>query len=193
MDNSEHNVERLEWSIDVPIFKNSIILKQLGVAIGIPFGLLLIFFIVVSKPEHRTYMFYAIGVIFLLFSLTYLLIMGIYKGKYSVNFILDQKEIQCLTQPDMVKKNNIINGLTIGLGLLAGKPSVSGAGLLANSKQSVSLQWKNITKANYKPNQKTIMLRTSPIENIAVFCTEENYSTVETFIKGKLSRSDVNP
>ena len=32
----------MSWSISVPIFRNLVILKQLGLAIGIPFGLLAI-------------------------------------------------------------------------------------------------------------------------------------------------------
>jgi hypothetical protein len=30
----------LQWQIRVPIFRNPVILKQLGIAVGIPFGLL---------------------------------------------------------------------------------------------------------------------------------------------------------
>jgi hypothetical protein len=55
MNTVENDTEKIEWSIDVPIFKNLVILKQLGIAIGIPFGLLLIFFFVISKPEDRIY------------------------------------------------------------------------------------------------------------------------------------------
>lgn len=30
--------EEVSWQISVPIFRNTVILKQLGLAIGIPFG-----------------------------------------------------------------------------------------------------------------------------------------------------------
>jgi len=147
MNTVENDTEKIEWSIDVPFFKNSIILKQLGIAIGIPFGLLLIFFFVISKPEDRIYTLYAFGLIFLLFFLTYLFIMFLYKGKYSVSFILDDKGIQSFTQADMAKKNKIVNGLTVGLGLLAGKPTVAGAGMLANSKQSARFEMEQNTES----------------------------------------------
>jgi hypothetical protein len=188
MNTVENDTEKIEWSIDVPIFKNLVILKQLGIAIGIPFGLLLIFFFVISKPEDRIYTLYAFVLIFLLFFLTYLIIMFLYKGKYSVSFILDDKGIQSFTQADMAKKNKIVNGLTVGLGLLAGKPTVAGAGMLANSKQSVLLSWHHVKKVKYNPKQHTILLRGGPVENIGVFCTPENYPKVEAFIKNKLKQ-----
>jgi hypothetical protein len=187
MNTAKNNVEKFEWSIQIPIFKNPVILKQLGIAIGIPFGLLLIFFFIVSTPENRIYSLYALGAILLLFLLTYLFIILVYKGKYSVSFILDDKGIQSFTQADMVKKNKIINGLTIGLGLLAGKPTVAGAGMLANSKQTVGLKWNKVQRVKYNPRQNTILLRGNPMENIGVFCTPENYLFVEAFIKNKLT------
>lgn len=192
MNITEKNVKNLEWSINVPIFKHSVILNQLGIAIGIPFGLLLIFLLIISKPEYRIYTIYAFGTILLLFFLTFLFIMIVYKGQYSVSFTLDDVGIQTFTQSDTEKKNRIVNGLAISLGLLSGKPTISGAGLLANSKQSVSIKWKNIKQVRYKSKQKTIILRSSPMENIAVFCTDENYSIVEAYIKGKLSQSEVS-
>ncbi len=188
MNTVENVVEKIEWSIDVPIFKNSLILKQLGLAIGVPFGLLLVFFFIISKPEDRIYTFYAFGLILLLFFLTYLFIMFLYKGKYSVSFCLDGEGIQSFTQTAMAKKNKIVNGLTLGLGLLAGKPSVAGAGMLANSKQSLGLKWINVQKVQYIPRQNTILVRGSLMENIGIFCTPDNYPMVQEFIKDKLKK-----
>lgn len=191
MNIDENNVKNLEWSINVPIFKHSVILKQLGIAIGIPFGLLLIVFLLISNPENRIYSIYAIGTIILLFLLTYFFIQLVYRGKYAVSFILNEEGVQYSTQSNTTKKNRIVNGLAISLGLLSGKPTISGAGLLANSKQSVTIKWKNIKQVRYEPKPKTIMLSSSPLDNIAVFCTDENYPIVEAYIKGKLSQSDV--
>jgi hypothetical protein len=41
--------QKLEWMISVPIFRNRVILKQLGLAIGIPCGAVIIFLIVSTK------------------------------------------------------------------------------------------------------------------------------------------------
>jgi len=37
--------EKMEWTIKVSVFRNSVIVRQLGFAIGIPFGILIIVFI----------------------------------------------------------------------------------------------------------------------------------------------------
>jgi hypothetical protein len=58
----------------------------------------------------------------------------------------------------------------------------AGAGLLAQSRQSMMIPWKRITKARYQPKNRTILLRGGWTENIALFCTEENYSKAEELV-----------
>jgi hypothetical protein len=187
MDNKNSSTEKYEWTASVPIFQNSTILGQLAIAIGIPFGLLFIFLFIVSFGENRIYAFYALGVIAALFILTYLLILVLYGGKYDVGFVIDSQGILCYTQSHQAKTNRIVNGLTVVLGLLSSKPAAAGAGMLAGTKQSIFLKWNNIKKVKYSPKQHVIMLRSSLTESIALFCTEENYHTVEEIIKGKMN------
>ncbi len=119
--------ENIEWSIRVPIFRNSIIMKQLGVAIGIPFGLLILFLIIVKA-------IYALIVIGALFLFTYLFILVVWGGKYDVGFQINNVGIHHFTLKNQAKKNFITNTITVISGLLSGKPAVSGAGILAQSK-----------------------------------------------------------
>jgi hypothetical protein len=39
MNSNADMIEKMEWNISVPIFSNTVILKQLGIAIGIPLSL----------------------------------------------------------------------------------------------------------------------------------------------------------
>jgi hypothetical protein len=173
----------MSWSISVPIFRNPVILKQLGLAIGIPFGLLAIILAIASGKS--VYTLYGLGLIGALLFLSWLFMMVVYGGKYEAEFILDEKEALCQTQPRQAKKNQIINTLTVVLGLLSGKPAAAGAGMLAQSRQQVSIRWNRITRAKYNPRSCTIMLRGGWTENIALFCNGENYSAVEQFVKAK--------
>ena len=75
--------ENIAWSIRVPIFRNPIIMKQLGFAIGIPFGLLILILIIAKA-------FYAIALIAVLFLFTYLFILAVWGGNYDVGFELTQ-------------------------------------------------------------------------------------------------------
>lgn len=41
-------MDELRWELQVPIFKNNLILKQIGIAIGIPFGALILFLFIIK-------------------------------------------------------------------------------------------------------------------------------------------------
>lgn len=176
--------ENIEWSIRVPIFRNSIIMKQLGVAIGIPFGLLVLFLIIVKA-------IYALIVIGALFLFTYLFILVVWGGKYDVGFQINNVGIHHFALKNQAKKNFITNTITAISGLLSGKPAVSGAGVLAQSKQNILIKWSSIRKVKFIPINKTVMIRAGLTENIALFCTPENYKAVESIIRTKLKGKDI--
>ena len=152
----EIHQQELHWEISVPIFRNTVIMKQLGLAIGIPFGLIILVIVLISGGRRDT--IYALGLIAALFILSWLFVMAVYQGKYEAEYILNQKGVLCRTQERQAKKNRIINAVTVILGLLSGKPAAAGAGMLAQSRQEVFLRWKRITKVKYKPQSHTILL-----------------------------------
>lgn len=172
-------VDKIEWTISVPIFRNPIILKQLGIAIGIPFGVLILF-LIISKA------IYALVLIAVFFLLTYLFILVVWGGKYDVGFELDKTGIRNYTLKNQAKKNRIINTVAVVFGLSSGKPALAGAGMLAQSRQDVLIKWISIKKVKFYPQRQTVMIRAGFAENIAVFCTPANYSEVASFIQNRL-------
>ncbi|MGI6248242.1 MAG: hypothetical protein ACOYJX_02370 [Acutalibacteraceae bacterium] len=182
----ENSTGKTEWNISVPIFKNTVILQQLGIAVGIPFGIVAL--VVGFASGKSIYALYGLGMIGALFLLAWLFIMAVYRGKYEVEFVLDDKGVLCRTQAEQAKKNRIINTLTVVLGLFSGKPSVAGAGMLAQSRQEMFIKWSNITKVKYKPKSHTILLCGGWIEKVALFCTEDNYSSVEQEVMARTGR-----
>ncbi len=174
-------MEKIQWQISVPIFRNTVILKQLGLAIGIPFGLVAL--VIGLSSGKSVYTLYGLGFIVALLFFTWLFIMAVYRGRYEAEFVLDDKGVLCRTQAKQAKKNRIINALTVVLGLLFGKPAAAGAGIMAQSRQEVFLKWNRVTKVKYKPNSRTVLLRGGWTESIALFCTAENYEQVEVFVR----------
>lgn len=170
-------MEKIQWQISVPIFRNTVILKQLGIAIGIPFGLVAL--VIGLASGKSVYALYGLGLIAALLFFTWLFIMAVYRGKYEAEFVLDDKGVLCRTQTKQAKKNRVVNALTVVLGLLSGKPAAAGAGMLAQSRQEVFLRWNHITKVKYKPKSRTILLRGGWTEQIALFCADENYPQIE--------------
>lgn len=132
------------------------------------------------------YTIYVLGLISTLFLVTYLLIRLVYSGKYALRYIIDDDGIYCDAEEVQSKKSYIINKLTIILGMLSRKPTVIGAGLLANSRESTMIKWRNIRKIKLYPKNHTIMLYGRIGENLGIFCTKENYEEVEWIIKSKL-------
>lgn len=169
--------EKIEWKISVPIFRSSVIVKQMGIAIGIPFGIVAL--VIGFTSGKSVYTLYALGLIGALLFFIWLFIMAVYRGKYEAEFVLDDKGVRCRTQAKQAKKSRIVNTLTVVLGLLSGKPAAAGAGMLAQSRQEVFLRWNRVTKVKYKPKSLVILLRGGWTEQIALFCAAENYSQVE--------------
>lgn len=174
------------WETKISIFKNRFILKEIGIAVGIPFGLLIAFIIYVSKGDiFGTDAKYAIGLIAILFTLTALFLLVVYKGKYAPGFIVDNEGIVNYTQKNQAKTNFVVNMITIILGLFRGDFTVAGAGMLAHSRQVVKIKWKNVRKVKYYPKQYTVYVKGGFAEKIAVFCNSENYDEVSKFIFSK--------
>ncbi len=180
------------WEMKVSIFKNRFIMKEIGIAVGIPFGLLVVFMVYVSRGDiFGTDAKYAIGIIAILFTLTSLFLLVVYKGKYAPGFIVDNEGIINYVQSKQAKTNLIVNMLTIILGLFRGNFTVAGAGVLAHSRQVIKIKWKNIRKVKYYPKQYTVYVQGGFAERIAVFCTKENYEDVSKFICSKTLKSTI--
>ncbi|MEL7588954.1 MAG: hypothetical protein AAGU19_19740 [Prolixibacteraceae bacterium] len=176
--------EKIEWNIRIPIFRNPVILRQLALAVGIPFGLLLVFLAIVKAYE---------GLILVagLLVLAYLFMLMTRGGKYDAGFSLDKTGIRNCTMKKQARKNRIINMLTVVAGFLSGKPAVAGAALLAQSRQDILVRWSSIKKVKMHTRTCTVMINAGFGKNIAVFCTPENYTAVASFIAFSLQGRDV--
>jgi hypothetical protein len=75
--------------------------------------------------------------------------------------------------------------LLIALGAISGSPTAVGAGMIAQSRQVMRLNWGKVRKVRYDPKRCTILVNGGFTEKIAVFCTRENYAQVEAIIRQK--------
>lgn len=165
-------MDELRWDIQVPIFKNSLILKQMGIAIGIPFGILIVFLFVIKA-------WYGLILIGLAILLTRLLIILIFRGTYDVRYLINKQGVSCHTQDNQKKRVRRLAFITSTLGLLSSNPTVIGAGLLSTSGTDIYIKWSRIRKVKYMKQKKIIRLYGGFSENITLFCTDENYTEVK--------------
>ena len=134
-------MNRLQWEIYIPIFKNRFILKGLALAVGLPFGVVIAVIMIAAGGDIAgTDAKYALILIAALLVLTFLLIMIVYGGKYAPGFIVDETGIVNYTQEKHAKRGRIINGLAVALGVMSGNPTAVGAGMIAQSKAGYAHQ-----------------------------------------------------
>jgi hypothetical protein len=180
-------MDQISWENQVSIFKNPFILKGLALSMGIPFGILILVIIFLSGGNiMATDTKYALLMIAILFVFTFIFIMIIYKGKYAPGFIINNEGIINYTQRSQGKKNRIINTLTIFLGIFSKNFSAAGAGVLAQSRQTEKIKWKEIKEVKYYPTRHTILVYGGFTQKIAIFCTKDNYSLIEKTMKERI-------
>jgi len=171
-------LNEVTWEIKVPIFKSRLILNQLCIAIGIPFGILIIAMVVLKA-------YYGVLLIALTLFLTTILVLLVFRGTYDVHFVINQKGILCKNQPQQAKRVKKLSAITIILGFFVRNPTVAGAGMLSGTRTDVFIPWERIKKVKHLEKQKCIMLYGGFAENIAVFCTDENFNEFKLIIKEK--------
>ncbi len=179
--------EAVRWEIRVPIFKNKVILKQLGLAIGIPFGLVALVIALVSGRSRDT--LYALGLMAALLILTWLFIMAAYRGKYEVEFVLDGKGVSAGRKQSRQERTGS-STLTVMLSLIPARPPPQARGGCWRNRGKKFLSGGTASqKVKYKPKSRTILLRGGWTEQIALFCTGENYEQVESFVRSECPAS----
>ena len=174
-------MDEISWEIKVPIFRNRIILRQLGLAVGIPFGLLTVILIAVGGLA-------GLAVVGALLILSLIIIYLVFRGTYDVCYTVSKKGILCENKPDQARRVKKMSALTVLLAIFSRNPTAAGIGVSAGSKTREFYAWRKIRRVRYLDSQKCIMIHGGFAENTAVFCTEENYTVVKDFIAGKLNQ-----
>jgi hypothetical protein len=187
-------IDTISWDQDVTIY-NKVVLKQLGLAFGIPFGLIFIFLVIQyisDMSKGRIVSFdgwqYALLLIGLWIALTALFLFVVYRNRFRMHYEINDDGIFMGFAATSAKKNKLVNIATMIAGGMAGKPSVAGAGLLAQSRQSVFLRWSQCKKYKLHPKKNRITIYNKFIEFMILECTPENYPLVREVISKKLPK-----
>ncbi len=170
-------MEKLSWSIRVPLQKNKVIRDQLALALGIPFGTLLAVLLFLRAWN---------GLVLVggMLALGLLLAAFLFRGTCDLQYLLDDKGITCETQSAQKKRVRVMAAATMSMAVLTANPTAAAAGLLAGTGTKQRFQWKCIRKVKYLEQSRTILLGAGFGETAAVFCTGENYERVRHCIQG---------
>ena len=143
----------LKWDYDIPL-TSSFILSGLLKAFGIPLlfiiallgwvtmnsGIGIAELIEINKAGFGN----AAILIGITIFLVIVLLAVLYKGKYYVQFTVDDCGVTSETRKQQRKLNTIINYLLIFIGIVTGKPGATGTGLIAQSSQSSAVEWQDV-------------------------------------------------
>jgi hypothetical protein len=170
----------IKWSKNISLVTNVFVLKDMVFVLGIASLFLLALLVVISGGEglDGLIMLWAavtgIMVVVFLFSMAIVL-----WNRVGMNFELNAEGVG-FTAGSRERKMNTAVAI---IGVLAGKPGVAGAGLLAKSSESISYEWPEIKKVIVYPKQKVIYLKAGLLGPIRMYCTSENYAAVERMVR----------
>jgi hypothetical protein len=84
------------------------------------------------------------------------------------------------------KRVTHINRTAMVLGVLAGKPGMVGAGAIGASQENTTIPWQDLRKVCFHPVQQVIFLKGGIFSRIRVYCTPQNYPSVERLIRSRM-------
>lgn len=178
----------LQWETDVRLMTHPIMLGNFAKVILISgfiiAALLSLLFIVNGEADELLPILEMMSMILVGLAVLMALVSLIFFGnKMRMRFHVDGKGADV----DVIdRRANAANKVAIIAGVLAGKPAVTGAGLMADSNKHQHIAWNAVAKARYHPNWGCVSLANSWRTMLVLYCTADNYSAVAAAVEGAL-------
>lgn len=182
---------KYRWVYEVPMLKNPSILFDVYKVLGISFGLVWLFGVLLICCEDgfsleslwgTTSGFLVLMLVFLVIGyIAYVIVAWYYGWKYVVLFTLDEKEVVHQQMPYQVKKAKVLSALTVLVGVAAGKPGVMGTGILSASRSKSTSVLADV--ACIKPCRRLNLIKVNQLLNKnRVFVPDEDFDFVYDFL-----------
>ncbi len=180
----------LVWETDVRLLTHPLMLAtfaKLFVITGFIVGALLSFILAVtSEAQSIVPILEMTGTLTAgLAVLSGLVCLVIFRNRMHMRFSLDAKAAEAEVIDTRAKKANTV---AVVLGILARKPGLAGAGLMAQSSMNQKAAWKAVAKARFHPAWRTVSLSNGWRTVLNLFCTPENYDVVAAAVREALAR-----
>ena len=182
---------KYRWVYEVPMLKNPSILFDVYWVLGISFGLVWLFNVLLIGCEDGfsleslwgfTSGFLILMLVFVVIGyVAYVIVAWTYGWKYVVLFTLDEKEVVHQQMPHQMKKAKVLGALTALLGAAAGKPGVVGSGILASSRSTSTSVLANVKRIKARRRQNLIKMNQLLNKN-RIFVPDEDFDFVYDFL-----------
>ena len=182
---------KYRWVYEVPMLKNPTILFDVYKVLGISFGIVWLFNVLLISCEDGlnlqnlwsfTSGFLILMLVFLVIGyVAYFIVAWSYGWKYIVLFTLDEKEVVHQMMPRQMEKAKVLGALTALVGSVAGKPGEIGAGVLAASRSTSTSVLANV--ARLVPRRSLHLIKVNQLLNKnRVFVPDEDFDFVYNFL-----------
>lgn len=139
---------KYRWVFDVPMLTNPSILFDVYWVLGISFGIVWLFILMLGSCGGHMNLddvwgitrgfLLLIAFFFVLGYVAYFFVAWYYGWYYSILFIMDEKQVVHQQLPSTIKKAHAIGKLTALAGAASGKPGAAGLGMLAATRTSMT-------------------------------------------------------
>lgn len=174
----------ITWQASLRLLTNAVIIRQLIFVLAVSVLCVLVFVLSLDAFEGQlslesAWRYFLIALLILggLSFFAALVMLVFYGNQYDYCFSMDEVGVKAETVGGTRRKNAVINFLL----LLSGRPGPAGAGLLAASRQSELVKWKDVDRLEFNTEKKEIVLRRGKRALMLVQCTAENFDQVLRF------------
>jgi len=178
------------WSKDVRTNRFIVydLFKGFGIAFLI-FGLILLGIMVFTDNlDSLLQMLQVMGWIAVGFTVLIAFVVLVFFGNhFPMRFTVTKKGVM---MESLSRRAHVTNRIAIIVGLLARKPGVAGAGLIAASQEAMGYDWDEIWRATYYPSEHSITLLNTWRVVLRLFCTKENYEEVAAAVRAGLESGE---
>lgn len=182
---------KYRWVYEVPMLKNPSILFDVYKVLGISFGIVWLFNVLLIGCEEgytlkslwgvTSGFLVLMGVFLVIGYIAYVIVAWTYSWKYVVLFTLDEKEVVHQQMPRQVKKATVLGALTAMVGAAAGQPGVVGTGILSASRSTSTSVLAEV--ARIIPCRRLHLIKVNQLLNKnRIFVPDEDFDFVYGFL-----------
>ena len=185
---------KYHWMYDVNLLKNPSVLIDVSKIMALSLAIVACFLFVIQTCEnglHKEELEFVFtltailaGIMLVLTVLGYLLYAAMIGGKYTVHFTMDETGVVHEQGPQAKKASERIGCLAAIVGLLARRPGVAGAGMMAASNTSKSTAFSNVRKVKAIRWMNTIKVNERFSKN-RVYVDNEDFDFVYNYISSR--------
>lgn len=184
---TEKNRETV-WETDLPLFSRRM-MKQWAMAMVLTAVVILVIMGSIFGAQGEWDSFLPLmamigGVTAGLWLLGLAIMAVLFRGRFRVRYTLSDKGLRYETIDRTAKA---ANRAAIVVGALARSPQTLGAGLIAQSQETMEVSWSGAFKAEYDPKRHHITLRNQWRPLLWVQCTPENYTAVAAAVADRMT------